>query len=63
MTKTFNTNEFEKYYVTGILVNGKRFSQCWTNFYYANGINLYRGSVWGVRKDNGKRQLLKRVFN
>jgi hypothetical protein len=52
----------DKYHVTGILTTGKRFSPIITdNPHYALSINLYRGSVWQVR--DGKRKLIKRVFN
>lgn len=52
----------DKYIVTGILVNGRRFKAIHTtNRLYAFGINLYRGSVWEVV--DGKRKLLLRVWN
>jgi hypothetical protein len=50
------------YHITGVHTNGRRFPTIVTdNWYQANGINLYRGSVWLVR-DN-KRFLIRRVFN
>jgi hypothetical protein len=61
--KTIDTSLYSTFHVTGVLVNGRRFKSQYTNPRYAFGINLYRGSVWGIRKDNGKRQLLKRVWN
>lgn len=48
-----------KYIVTGITTSGKRFRLEYKNFYFANGINLYKGSLW--REQNGKRKLLKKV--
>lgn len=51
-----------RYEVTGVSVHGKRFKIVTTNYLYARGINLYRGSVW-ERLPNGKRRLLWRVWN
>lgn len=51
-----------KFVVTGVLVNGRRFSPIRTsNPMIADSINLYRGSVWEII--NGKRKLIKRVWN
>jgi hypothetical protein len=49
------------YIVTGVDVRGKRFRLQYTNIRWALGINLWRGSVWEV--SNGKRKLIKRVYN
>ena len=50
------------YHITGLLYNSrKRFRRTTDNFMFAMGINLWRGSVWTVT--NGKRKLLKRVYN
>lgn len=50
------------YHVTGILQSGRRFKCIVTdNPHHALGINLYRGTVWVMR--NGKRTLVKRVWN
>lgn len=45
------------------MVRGGRFRKHTTLATYALGINLWRGNVWGIRRDNGKRKLLKRVAN
>ena len=58
-----NRNDYKGYAVTGKLVNGKRFCKVTQFILYALGINLYKGSVWGIRKDTGRRQLLRRVYN
>ena len=58
-----NIANFSEFIVTGTEVRGKRFRHRYTNAMYAFGINLWRGSVWGIRRDNGRRQLLKRVVN
>lgn len=50
------------YHVTGVTVRGRRFKQVHTDPFYALHINLWRGSVWEVQP-NGKRRLLKRVWN
>lgn len=55
---------YTKYVITGKLVNGRRFhAKTTTSIYYALAHNLWQGSIWGIRKDNGKRKLLKRVVN
>lgn len=54
-------NNTVRYAVTGIDRNGKRFSLRYSNIRTALGINLWRGSVWEVT--NGKRRLIKRVYN
>jgi len=58
----FNSSDFAGYIVTGILTNGQRFRKLTLNWHYANAINLWRGSVWGMQH-NGHRKLLKRVNN
>jgi hypothetical protein len=51
--------------VTGTLRNGKRFSIKYSSsiagLSTSLGINLWRGSVWGVK--DGKKTLIKRVWN
>lgn len=49
------------YVITGVDRNGKRFRIKTSNSIIAFGINVWRGSVWEVT--NGKRKLLKRVYN
>lgn len=52
----------DTYHITGLLVNSKkRFKKTSDNPHYALSINLWRGSVWQVR--DGKRKLIKRVYN
>lgn len=50
--------------VTGELRNGPRFVRSFApdEMLWAFGINLWRGSVWGIRAD-GTKQLLRRVAN
>lgn len=61
--KKIALNQFKHFIVTGILRNNKRFKpRQYSDFDYANGINLYNGSIWGVLPNN-KRVLLKRVYN
>jgi len=56
-----------RYDITGIDVNGRRFSFSTINYTHAMGYNLWRGSVWKVTKEIGtktvKRELIKRVIN
>jgi len=49
------------YIITVIDREGKRFKTVTSNFYHAMGINLWWGTVW--QEVNGKRKMLKRVFN
>lgn len=58
-----NSKDFSSYIVTGITIHGKRFRQEYSEPQWAFGINLFRGSVWGVCKRTNKRKLLKRVYN
>lgn len=53
---------YAEFHVTGILRNGTRFKKVYSSALFAMSTNLYRGSVYGVL-DNGKRKLLKRVYN
>lgn len=50
------------YHVTGVDRSGRRFRIVTTSHMHAMCINLWRGSVWAVL-DNGKRKLIKRVYN
>jgi hypothetical protein len=51
-----------RYVITGVDTKGKRFRMYTSTLFYADCINLWRGSVW-EEDDNGKRRLLKRVYN
>lgn len=51
----------DKFIVTGVTKTGQRFKKELDSFIWADAINLWRGSVWLLR--NGKRTLLKRVWN
>ena len=59
--------DFTAFVVTGTTVYGRRFRKEYPatapGFHTAFGINLWQGSVWGVRKDTGRRTLLNRVYN
>ena len=61
---TIDISPYVSFVVTGVLVNGKRFTDKYSAESYRTvfGINLYRGHVWGVLP-NGKRQKLKSVWN
>lgn len=58
-------SDYSRFIVTGKDVHGKRFRMSYgpDAARFAFAINLYAGSVWGVRVSDGKRNLLKRVFN
>lgn len=58
---TWTHSTGDTYLVTGTTVDGKRFRQVHSNWFVANGINLYRGRVYWVH--NGKRKLVKTVWN
>lgn len=59
--KTIEVKPGDSFVVTGVYYNSsKRFEPIHSEtFWYANAINLWKGSVWLVR--NGKRILIKRV--
>lgn len=53
---------FDSFIVTGLLYNSKkRFTKKCSTPMTALSINLWTGSVWGIK--NGKRQLIRRVYN
>ena len=54
--------DFVKFQVTGLTWRGKRFRLTYSEPHMAFGINLWNGSIWGVLP-NGRRKLLKRVYN
>lgn len=63
-----STKDYDHFIVTGLLYNSKkRFRQRYTSDYVglitAFGINLWRGSIWGILRTTKKRKLLKRVWN
>ena len=54
---------FIKFEVTGTRRNGTRFKKMqFSSFSAASMINLWNGSIWGVM-ENGKRKLLRRIYN
>lgn len=53
----------DRYHITGVRIDGKRFKLVTSNPIHAFGINLWRGSVWFVPAGTGKRRLVKRVMN
>ena len=58
---TWTERAGDKYLVTGVTVNGKRFKKFCANWHIAASINLYRGTKWLVR--DGKRKKLQEVYN
>jgi hypothetical protein len=61
--KQYMVSDFKEFHVTGRLYNStKRFKHVYTDYRTAMMINLWNGSVFGV-KHNGKRVLLERVYN
>ena len=50
------------YVVTGVKLDGSRFSTYTNSYVQAMGINLFRGTVWRILM-NGKRKKLKSVWN
>lgn len=51
----------DTYLIIGRTTNGRKFRYTYSNPMVAMAINLWQGRVWQVR--NGKRKLLKTVFN
>jgi hypothetical protein len=65
---TFLPSDYSQFIVTGRLYQSEtRFRKTYPGTYqgalFAMGINLWRGSVYGLNKLTGKRVLLKRVMN
>jgi hypothetical protein len=60
-----SASDYSRFIVTGKDVRGRRFRMTYGSnaASFAFGINLYNGSVFGVRVSDGKRELLKRVRN
>lgn len=61
-----NSSDYSAFIVCGLEYNSaKRFRKEYApeQIHFAFGINLWRGNVYGVRKDTGKRQKLKSVWN
>ena len=67
MAKEYNTLDFSGYVVTGYKYNSNkrfptmRFGAGTQGWMHANCINLWKGRVYGILKDTGKRVLLKSV--
>lgn len=51
----------DRYVVTGVDRNGRRFRQTYGSWLHAYSINLYRGSRWLERP--GHRKLISRISN
>jgi len=51
----------DKFVVTGVDRNGKRFRLVYDSWLMASSVNVWRGNVWLLR--NGKRRLLQSTFN
>lgn len=49
------------YVVTGVTFRGTRFSNSYSSWTHARGVNVYRGNKWLVR--NGKRWLIQSINN
>lgn len=51
----------DKYVVTGVDTTGRRFSITCGSWFYARGVNVWRGTKW--LKRDGRRSLICRVSN
>ncbi len=62
--KEYLSTDFEKFKVSGVLTNGTRFQPILTtNYFYANSINVYRGSLRGYHKEEKRWITIKEMFN
>ena len=60
---SWDKSDFAYYEVTGITTDGRRFDpMAYTTWFQAVGINVWRGTKWGVRAD-GTRVQLQTVWN
>lgn len=57
--KSWSSMQGDKYHVTGVDQDGKRFKLVYDKWAWAAGVNLWRGSKWLVR--GGRRWLIERV--
>jgi hypothetical protein len=57
-----NLDDYTSFVITGVDVYGKRFKRTYNadvpGFRTATMINVFNGTLWGVRSDTGKRQRL-----
>ncbi len=60
--KTVKYPEFSSFAVTGIDRNGRRFKMESENYFYLRSVNVWQGTLWGVRKD-GSRKALRKYYN
>ena len=58
----YSTKDFISYLCIGKDREGKRFRKEYLNYIHANGINMWKGNMYGI-KLNGKRVKLKSVVN
>ena len=54
---------FSSYIVTGVDRGGKRFKMVYSDYFTASCINIWNGTLFGILKSNGKRKVIKRVYN
>tara|TARA_B000000557_G_scaffold241164_2_gene220496 strand:- start:1791 stop:1985 length:195 start_codon:yes stop_codon:yes gene_type:complete len=55
-------SKYSSFIITGVTCWGKRFKMEYPEPQWAFAINLWKGSIWGVSKETGKRKLLKRQY-
>lgn len=60
-TATWVVQPGDKYVVTGVTRDGRRFRQTCGTWFQARCVNLWRGSKWLLR--DGRRYLLSRTWN
>lgn len=53
----------DTYHVTGVDVTGKRFKIVTSSLIQALCINIWRGTVWRIKKGQTKREKIKEVWN
>jgi len=57
-----NDQRIESYCITGVDKAGKRFKIESANYYYIACINVYKGTLWGI-KGNKKRKRIRTYNN
>jgi hypothetical protein len=60
-TVTWKLRKTDKYLVTGVDRNGRRFRQQHSSWLVAKYINVWRGTKWLIR--GGKRYVIQRIYN
>ena len=60
-SKVWDEKDGDKYLVTGVDRDGRKFKYHFESWRWASGVNVWNGCKWLIR--NGKRHLIQKVSN